>query len=197
MDSPWVFAIVVFFAIYLLFFIISLLADIYIVAVALLMSIFAFNIPRLYPTLQSTLNEFGFLDKLGLRLAIEPTSYDYYTLIAIAVIFAVFICIPVLPFSATYRQMLGANRLSKHEEECVKGLVREEITTLQVETVDEPEEEKEQKIAVDDEKIEAEQAQAMSLIIESEKEEKAQHASENSEDSTQHPRDADKNQNKS
>lgn len=200
MDSPWVFAVVAFFAIYLLFFIISLLADIYIVAVALLSAIFAFNIPKWYPELYSSLNELAFLDHIGLTLAAQPTSYDYYTIIALVVILAVFLCIPVLPFSATYRQMLGANRLSKHEEACVKRLVTEEIANLQVEPVEEENDddlEQQQRPSDNKKVIEAEQKQAMSLIIESEKEEQQNNASQNREDPTQHPRDADKSKTQS
>jgi hypothetical protein len=135
MDSPWVFAVVVFFAIYLLFFIISLLADLYIVGVALIAAIFAYNIPKLYPTIQSTFSELKLLNNIGLQLPEQATTQAYYMVIAVVVVVSVFVCIPVLPFSATYRQMLGANRLSKHEEGCVKQLVHEEITALQVEPV--------------------------------------------------------------
>jgi len=183
MDSPWIFAIGAFLAVYLLFFIISLLADIYIVGIALVTAFFSYNVPRLYPELQSTLNDFGFLSKLGMSLSTTPTATDYYIIIGLAVLAAVFVCIPVLPFSATYRQMLGANRLSKHEEGCVKRLVHEELVELQVETVNE---ESEEDTMEDAKKIAAEKEQAMSLIIESEK--KEHDASKNSEDSAQHPR---------
>lgn len=126
MDSPWVLAIGVFFMIFLMFFFISLLADIVILGVALGCAVLAYNIPALYPDVTELLAGWDILRQLGVALPKEPTPAGYLTLGGMIVVLGTLACIPFLPFSGTYRQMLGANKIGRGDELYVKRLVGEE-----------------------------------------------------------------------
>ncbi len=130
MDSPWALAIGVFLLIYILFFFISLLADMFIVGIALGCAVLAYHIPSLYPDIAQLAGEWSLLKQLGLALPAQATASAHMTLAVLLALVGTVACIPFLPFSATYRQMLGANKISKGDELYMRRLVEEEWDTL-------------------------------------------------------------------
>jgi len=127
MDSPWVVALGVFVAIYVTFLLIRLLADMYIVGVALASAVLAFNIYAYYPDFKMELEQLKFLNTLGIELSAQPDGWSVLVIAILITLMAVLLCIPVLPFSATYRQILGVERLNRAEETKIRNWVREEL----------------------------------------------------------------------
>jgi hypothetical protein len=131
MDSPFIIALLVFFGIFLMFVFISLLSDLVIVGVALACAVLAYYIPGFYPEIYEALSHsLQGLRQFGIVLPEQLDSSTHYLLAGLIVLGGTLICIPVLPFSATYRQMLGANKLSSGDEIHVKRLVAEELERL-------------------------------------------------------------------
>lgn len=131
MDSPFLIALIVFFGIFLMFVVISLLSDLVIVGIALACAVFAYYIPSVYPEIYEMLSAYlQGLQQFGIVLPAQLDSQTHYLLAALVVLGGTLVCIPVLPFSATYRQMLGANKLSSSDEIHVKRLVAEELERL-------------------------------------------------------------------
>jgi len=155
MDSPWVLAIGVFILIYLMFFFISLLADMFILFIALGCAILAFNIPELYPDIVELLQQVELPQQVGFILPPEPTLTSQLTLALLVVFFGTLACIPFLPFSATYRQMLGANKIGKSDELYIRRLVGEEWDRLRKKVL---QEQKKRHVPPSKEPIEEEEA---------------------------------------
>lgn len=134
MDSPLVVAVVVFLSIYLIFFLIRVLADMFLVGIALTSAVLAYNIERFYSDILP-LQDVAFfkvaLDIFGVALEKEPTAAAIYTIAFFIILFAVIASLPFLPFSATYRQMLGVEKPLSTEETKIKQWVNEEIERLQ------------------------------------------------------------------
>lgn len=104
-----------------------LFADMYIVTVALVASGAAYFIPTEYAVFRKLFNEDMSLDILGIKLAEQPDLLSIYLIAFSIMLFAVLVCLPALPFSATYRQILGANRLSPSEELKIKRWIEESV----------------------------------------------------------------------
>jgi hypothetical protein len=130
MDSPIIIALAVFLGIFLMFFIISLLSDLLIVGIVLSSAVLAYFIPEIYQAsyFQGFLhNQLSFLQSFGISFPAELDAATYYLIGALIVFAGTLICIPVLPFSAVYRQMLGANKISGRDEHKVRAIVVEEL----------------------------------------------------------------------
>ncbi len=131
MESPLVIAVLVFFGIFLMFLIISLLSDLVIVGIALSCAVLTYYLPDLYPEFYDLLSaNLKGLQQIGIVLPEQLDAQTHYLLAFLIVVAGTLACIPVLPFSATYRQMLGANKLSKHDETHVRRLFAEELERM-------------------------------------------------------------------
>ncbi|MDM8548073.1 hypothetical protein QUF61_16415 [Candidatus Venteria ishoeyi] len=126
MDSPLLLAFIVFAGIFLLFFFISLLSDLVIVGVALSTAIAAYFIPEWYPVLFEMLKDTQIPTYLGLAQPDKLDDASRYLVAVMLTVLATLVCIPVLPFSATYRQMLGANKIGRQDEAYIKTLIHME-----------------------------------------------------------------------
>jgi hypothetical protein len=135
-DSPFIIAILVFLGIYLVFFFIRLFADFILVGIALISAIFTYyflHSPDVYHTVIDFSKEIHILNLLfqhfGLPEQLE--QLDRKAIIAIGgmiTALAVLISIPFLPFSATYRFLLGVeNPVFQRKEAKVRGWIVEEI----------------------------------------------------------------------
>ncbi|EIJ43528.1 hypothetical protein BegalDRAFT_2687 [Beggiatoa alba B18LD] len=127
MDEPIVVALLVIVSIYFFFLFIRLFADIYMAGVAIVCAVIAFNIPAFYPEASGLLQDIGILKILHLSLPEQPDTTAIYTIAGLIVLCGVLICLPVLPFSATYRWMLGVERISRKEEAKIRYWIQEEI----------------------------------------------------------------------
>lgn len=127
MNSPIVIAILVFISIYLIFLLIRLFADMFIVGIALASSVLAYNIKGHYPDFVSLLQDSPIINLTGASLPPQPTSGSIFLIALILTIGAVLLCLPFLPFSATYRFMLGIEKPLFSEEAKVRGWIREEL----------------------------------------------------------------------
>lgn len=148
MDSPFVVALLVFFGIFFMFLVISLLSDLVIVGIALGCAVVAYYIPSLYPEFYELLsaNLHG-LQQFGITLPQQLDTQTHYLLAGLVVLIGTVACIPVLPFSATYRQMLGANKLSSQDDVHVKRLVAEELERLKKKVAEEKAKQQQQRTA--------------------------------------------------
>jgi len=127
LNSQIVMAILVFISVYTFFFLIRLLADMYIVAIAIIAATGGYFIPDAYPEFRLILQEFKFLENLGIIFPEQADDLAFFKMAAIIVLFSVLICLPLLPFSATYRQILGVERLSTSEKNKIRELVHQEL----------------------------------------------------------------------
>lgn len=134
MDSPVVIAIIVFLSIYLVFFLIRVLADFFLVGIALVSAVLAYNIEKYYTDILP-LQEVPFfksvLDIFNITLQKEPTASNIFTIAIFIIFFAVLASLPFLPFSATYRQMLGVEKPLATEEAKVKRWIHEELNRIE------------------------------------------------------------------
>jgi hypothetical protein len=126
-SSPIVVAIFVFLSIYLIFLLIRLLSDLVIVGVALASAVLAYHIKGHYSDFLPILRELPFLDVLGINFPDQPEVATIYVIASLIIAGAVLVCLPFLPFSATYRIMLGVEKPLFSEETKVRGWIREEI----------------------------------------------------------------------
>jgi len=134
MDSPWILAVIAFFGIFLMFVIISLLADLLIIGTAAGCAAAAYFLPSWYPLFYEFIQDTQLPIYLGLAAPLENGSLEQatlYTMMGLIIFVGTLICIPALPFSATYRQILGANKIGKRDEAFVRALVRSEIDYLE------------------------------------------------------------------
>ena len=114
-----------------MFLAISLLSDIMIVAIALICAVLAYYLPNFYPEIYPLLAEnLKGLGRLGIVFPEHIDAQTHYLLAIILVLAGTIACIPVLAFSATYRQMLGANKISKQDEIFVRRLINEELEQM-------------------------------------------------------------------
>jgi len=130
MDTPIVTALMVFFGIFLMFFIVSLLSDLWIFLVSLGSAAAMYFIRDWYPMLFDAIKTSPLVQQLHLM---PPDKLDSTTIFVIAgflIIISTIICIPALPFSATYRQMLGANKLTRRDESYIRGVIKTELDDL-------------------------------------------------------------------
>jgi hypothetical protein len=126
-NSPIVVAILVFLSIYLIFLLIRLFADMFIVGIALASSVLAYFIKGDYPKFVSFLQDSPIINLVGGNLPPQPTSGSIFLIASIITIGAVLLCLPFLPFSATYRFMLGIEKPLFSEEAKIRGWIREEL----------------------------------------------------------------------
>lgn len=132
MDSPWVLALIAFFGIFLMFVIISLLADLLIIGTAVGCAAAAYFLPSWYPLFYDFVQNTQLPIYLGLTAPLESGGLEQATLYAmmgLIILLGTLICIPALPFSGTYRFILGANsrKITKSDENYIRDLVRSEI----------------------------------------------------------------------
>lgn len=127
MSSPVVVAIFAFLSIYLVFLLIRLFSDLIIVGIALTSAVFAYYLTGHYSSWLPHLRELPFLNVLGITFPDQPEVSTLYIIASLIVVGAVLLCVPFLPFSATYRFMLGVEKPLFSEEAKVRGWIREEI----------------------------------------------------------------------
>ena len=130
MDTPWILALIVFVGIFLMFVIISLLSDLLIIGTVLGCTAAAYFIPEWYPLFYEFIADTQIPVYLGLAAPVDNAPIEQatiYTLTGLLIFFGTLVCIPALPFSATYRQILGANKIGKRDEAFVKALVKAEM----------------------------------------------------------------------
>lgn len=127
MDSPFIIAAIAFFGIFFMFFFISLLSDLVIILIALGSAFLAYNIPEYYGEFRDILNSVPSLQQVGLHLPQQPDVQAFYVLAILIIGIGTILCIPVLPFSATYRHMLGSYHLSKRDENRIRSMMYAEI----------------------------------------------------------------------
>ena len=129
MESPIIVAILVFVSIYLIWFLIRLLADFVLVGIAIVSAILTYHIEPFYPEFLMVLTESNILSLLGLTLPEQPDKWAIFTIAILITIVAVLISIPFLPFSHTYRLMFGIENpaVFRRKEASVRGWIIEEI----------------------------------------------------------------------
>ncbi len=126
-DNPIILAIMVFFGIFLMFFFISLLSDLIIVVLTLGSAAAAYFIPEWYPIFYDAVKDTDLVSLLGL---VTPEALDTATKRVMAILLvatATLIAIPVLPFSGTYRQILGANRIGRKDEAYITSIISKQV----------------------------------------------------------------------
>jgi hypothetical protein len=130
MDTPVVIALIVFFGIFLMFFIVSLLSDLWIFLVSLGSAAAAYFMRDWYPMVFDVIKTSPVVQQLHLMPPDKLDSTTIFIIAGVLVIIATILCIPALPFSATYRQMLGANKLTRRDETFIRGLIKTELDDL-------------------------------------------------------------------
>jgi signal transduction histidine kinase len=129
-DTEILSAIGVFFSIYILYFLIRIFADLMLVAIALFSAIAAFNIKSYYPEFRELLSNFRILDKFGVELTEQASTGSIVIIAAFIVVAGVVLSLPFLPFSQTYRLMLGIEKLTSREEDKIRQWVNDEAEEL-------------------------------------------------------------------
>ncbi len=130
MDTPVVIALIVFFGIFLMFFIVSLLSDLWIFLVSLGSAAAAYFMRDWYPMVFDVIKTSPVVQQLHLMPPDKLDSTTIFIIAGVLVVIATILCIPALPFSATYRQMLGANKLTRRDETFIRGLIKTELDDL-------------------------------------------------------------------
>lgn len=130
MDSPLVIALMVFVGIFVMFFIVSLLADLWIFVVSLGSAVAAYFMRDWYPMVFEVIKTSPIVQQLPLMPPDKLDSTTMFIVAGVLVVIATILCIPALPFSATYRQMLGANKLTRRDETFIRGLIKTELDDL-------------------------------------------------------------------
>jgi len=102
-------AILVFLSIYLVWYSIRFLADFFLVGIALGGAVLAYHIPDWYPIFQIIWEESRFLSIFGPLSPNQPDIAATFFIALLIIAGAVLLSIPFLPFSATYRFMLGVD----------------------------------------------------------------------------------------
>ena len=125
-------SVLVLFGIYLIFFLIRLLADMFIVGIALSAAILSYNIEKFYPYILPILDDSPLVSWFNIALPKgNPESGTIFFIAVLITLLAVILCLPFLPFSETYRQMLGVEKPTEFQEAKVKQWVHEEVSRLQ------------------------------------------------------------------
>ncbi|MEM7015748.1 MAG: hypothetical protein AAF512_00245 [Pseudomonadota bacterium] len=130
MDGPFIFAILAFFGVFLAFVVLSLLADVFILLTAIMTAVAVYFIPDIYPEIRMLITDIGLFRELGITFPEQINGFTHLILTIFTVLCGALICIPVLPFSATYRQILGANKISGADERYIQSIVHDEIEQL-------------------------------------------------------------------
>lgn len=133
MDSPIFVALFVFLGIFFLFFVVSLVSDLLILVIVLLSAALAYMIPEMYDAeyfQQILQNQLAFMEIFGVSFPAQLDTATHYILGAMIIFGGMLLCVPILPFSAIYRQMLGANKISGRDEIHVKRIVAEELEMI-------------------------------------------------------------------
>jgi len=130
MDTPVVIALIVFFGIFLMFFIVSLLSDSWIFLVSLGSAAAAYFMRDWYPMVFDVIKTSPVVQQLHLMPPDKLDGTTIFIITGVLVVIATILCIPALPFSATYRQMLGANKLTRRDETFIRGLIKTELDDL-------------------------------------------------------------------
>ena len=107
LESPILIGIAVFISIFLVFFLIRLFADFILVAIALGSAVLAYHIHQFYPEFLIVLQESGLLELLKITLPEQADNLAILIIAGLITATAIIISIPILPFSATYRFLLG------------------------------------------------------------------------------------------
>ena len=126
-QKPIVMAVLIFLSIYLVFFLIRVLADMVIVGVALMSAVVVYNMPAFYVEYRNFLQSIIPFNKIGLKLAEQGDGASYLIIAVCLLLAAVLVCLPFLPFSATYRQILGVERMNKSDETKIRQWIAEEM----------------------------------------------------------------------
>ncbi|MEZ5672045.1 MAG: hypothetical protein R3E08_06520 [Thiotrichaceae bacterium] len=127
--SQLIIAVSVFLSIYLIFFLlIRLFADMAIVGTSLVCAGIAFLIPPYYESFRTVIHSIGILSSLGIRIPETPTTIGMIMIASSVVVIGVLICLPFLPFSETYRAILGGK--PGVTEVQVKQLINNELANI-------------------------------------------------------------------
>lgn len=129
-TSPIVLAILVFLGTYLLFFLIRVLADMAIFGIVLGCSVAVYSIQGfdLYSDFRTFLmTDLKITSKLGLAFSEQPDAISLIMMAALIGVAGLIVCLPFLPFSETYRKILGVERLSRVEQAKIQAWIRSEI----------------------------------------------------------------------
>jgi hypothetical protein len=128
-TSQLIIAVAVFLSIYLIFFLlIRLFADMAIVGTSLLCAGVAFLIPPYYESFRGVIQSIGVIGSLGLKIPETPTMVGMTVIACFVIAIGVLICLPFLPFSETYRAILGGK--PGVTETQVKQLINDELATI-------------------------------------------------------------------
>jgi hypothetical protein len=125
-DTEILSALGVFISIYLMFLIIRILADFMLALIASIAAVVAFNISTYYDEFRELLSSLRVLEVVGIELAAQATIMDIAIIAGFIVLAAVILSLPFLPFSQTYRLMLGIEKLSSREEDKIRQWVIDE-----------------------------------------------------------------------
>jgi len=129
-TSQLIIALAVFVSIYLIFFLlIRLFADMAIVGTSLVCAGIAFLIPPYYSSFKELIQGIGIISSLGLKIPDSPTLVGMLIIASFVVLLGVLICLPFLPFSETYRTILGMGKLGVTEIQ-VKQLINDELANV-------------------------------------------------------------------
>lgn len=132
-------AILVLLGIYLIFFLIRLLADMVIVGIALTAAAFSYNIEKFYPHIRPILEDSSLVNLFNITLPQgNPDGGTIFFIAVVILVSAVLLCLPFLPFSATYRQMLGVEKPSEFQEAKLKKWITQEVERVQQQQLEEP-----------------------------------------------------------
>jgi len=130
LTSQLIIAFTVFISIYLIFFLlIRLFADMAIVGTSLVCAGIAFLIPPYYSSFKELIQGIGIISSLGLKIPDSPTLVGMLIIASFVVLLGVLICLPFLPFSETYRTILGIGKLGVTEIQ-VKQLINDELANV-------------------------------------------------------------------
>jgi hypothetical protein len=129
-TSQLIIALAVFVSIYLIFFLlIRLFADMAIVGTSLVCAVVAFLIPPYYSSFREIIQGIGLVSSLGLKIPENPTMVGMVIISSFVVMLGVLICLPFLPFSETYRSLLGVGKSGITETQ-VKQLINDELANV-------------------------------------------------------------------
>ncbi len=129
-DTEILAAVGVFFSIYIIYFLIRIFSDLMLVVIALFSAFIAFNIKNYYAELRELLSDLRVLDIFGIELTEQATNGSIFVILVFVVMTAVILSLPFLPFSQTYRLMLGVEKLTPREEEKIRQWVNDEAVEL-------------------------------------------------------------------
>lgn len=129
-DTELLAAIGVFISIYIAYFLIRIFADLMLVAIALFAAVAAFNIKSYYTEFRELLSGLRILDMAGIELSQQADVYSIVVIAIFIIAVGVVLSLPFLPFSQTYRLMLGVEKLSIREEEKIRQWVNDEAEEL-------------------------------------------------------------------